>query len=127
MGGEVMEAGRFRKGVRVWMVFLTLLTFPGRIAWAEGSFERHCVPCHRREGVSLRRTFMNALLIYSGERNMKAGLKYFLRHPSIDTSVMGRRYFRTHRLKAPSRLPDLELEEALDEYWARYRVIGNLR
>ena len=91
-----------------------------------GSFDRNCLPCHRKEGVSLRRTFMNALLVYSGERNMKAGLKYFLRHPSVETSVMGRDYFRHHSLKAPTTLSDRQLEEALDEYWERYKVIGNL-
>jgi len=92
-----------------------------------GSFERHCVPCHRQERVPLRQTFMNALLIYSGEKNMKAGLRYFLRHPSIETSVMGKAYFRTHRLKAPSPLDDRALDEALDEFWERYKVIGRLK
>jgi hypothetical protein len=96
------------------------------VAAGGGSFDRNCVPCHRKERVPLRQTFMNALLIYSGERNMKAGLKYFLRHPSRETSVMGREYFRTHRLKKPSTLSDPELEEALDEYWERYKVIGRL-
>ncbi len=58
---------------------------------------------------------------------MKAGLKYFLRHPSKETSVMGEEYFRTHRLKAPITLTDSELDAALDIYWQRYKVIGNLR
>ena len=92
-----------------------------------GSFDRNCIPCHRKERVSLRLTFMNALLIYSGEHNMKAGLKYFLRHPSRETSVMGEAYFRTHRLKDPVTIPEGELDEALDEYWERYKVIGRLR
>jgi len=91
-----------------------------------GSFERNCIPCHRQREVPLRQTFMNALLIYSGKENMKAGLFYFLRHPSIETSVMGKAYFRSHRLKAPSRLSDKELYEALDEFWERYKVIGRL-
>lgn len=90
-------------------------------------FDRNCVACHRKEGVSLRRSFMNALLIYSGEKNMKAGLKYFLRHPSIETSVMGEEYFHDHRLKKPTTLTDRELDEALDTYWQRYKVIGRLR
>jgi len=91
------------------------------------AFDRYCVPCHRERGVSLRKTFMNALLIYSGEKNMKAGLAYFLRHPSEKTSVMGEEYFKTHRLKAPLRLDEKQLREALDEYWERYKVIGKLR
>ncbi|WP_457608615.1 hypothetical protein [Nitratifractor sp.] len=98
----------------------------GILSAGEGVFDRNCVPCHRREKVSLRRTFMNALLVYSGEKNMKAGLAYFLRYPSVSTSVMGEEYFRTHRLKAPTKLSDKELAEALDTYWKRYKVIGNL-
>ena len=108
-------------------IFLLLALFFGTLSAETTVFDRNCVPCHRREGVSLRRTFMNALLIYSGEKNMKAGLKYFLRHPSKETSVMGEEYFRTHRLKAPTTLTDTELDEALDLYWRRYKVIGNLR
>ena len=92
-----------------------------------GSFDTHCVSCHRSTGVSLRDTFMNALLVYSGEQNMKAGLKYFLKHPSIETSVMPREYFQTHPLKAPTTLSDEELDEALSEYWERYKVIGRLQ
>jgi 1,4-alpha-glucan branching enzyme len=101
------------------MLWLTLVS-------TAGSFDRNCVPCHSQEGVPLRKTFMNALLIYSGEHNMKAGLKYFLRHPSRETSVMGEEYFKSHRLMPPSTLSDSELEEALNEYWERYKVIGRL-
>ena len=120
----VVERSRsFRRGVLLGVVLAVTLLKGGE----PGVFDRHCVPCHRRERVSLRRTFMNALLVYSGERNMKAGLAYFLRHPSVETSVMGRRFFRRHRLKAPTTLSPRELREALETYWERYKVIGNLK
>ncbi len=112
---------------RVVFSLLILIGLGMALSAQTSIFDRNCVSCHRREGVSLRRTFMNALLIYSGEQNMKAGLKYFLRHPSKETSVMGEEYFRTHRLKAPTTLTDSELDAALDTYWQRYKVIGNLR
>ncbi len=111
---------------RVLVILFVLISFEVSSLYG-GSFERNCIPCHRKEGVSLRKAFMNALLIYSGERNMKAGLKYFLRHPSKETSVMGEEYFTRHRLKQATKLLDRELDEALDEYWERYRVIGRLR
>ncbi len=114
------------RGFRYGFCMVTLLSVMNLSAGGPGVFDRNCVPCHRRENVSLRRTFMNALLVYSGERNMKAGLAYFLRHPSIETSVMGRRYFRRHPLKAATTLSPRELREALDTYWERYKVIGNL-
>jgi hypothetical protein len=108
------------------LVAALLVAFSLLKAGEQGVFDRHCVPCHLRGKVSLRRAFMNALLVYSGERNMKAGLKYFLRHPRIETSVMGRDYFRHHMLKRPVTLSDGELDEALETYWERYKVIGNL-
>jgi len=105
---------------------VSILALLSGLLSASGSFDRNCIPCHQREKVSLRKSFMNALLIYSGEKNMKAGLKYFLRHPSIETSVMGEKYFKTHRLMEPLKISDRELDEALDTYWDRYKVIGNL-
>ena len=111
--------------MRIHYTLSILILLSGPLS-ASGSFDRNCVPCHQREKVSLRKTFMNALLIYSGEKNMKAGLKYFLRHPSIETSVMGEEYFKTHPLTEALTISDSELDEALDTYWDRYKVIGNL-
>jgi len=94
---------------------------------AEDVFDRECVACHVRKKVSLRKAFMNALLVYSGEENMKAGLKYFLRHPRRDSSVMSEAFLDLHGVKEPMTLDDAALDKALDIYWERYRVIGNLR
>jgi len=94
---------------------------------AEDVFDRECVACHVREKVSLRKAFMNALLVYSGEENMKAGLKYFLRHPRRDSSVMDEAFLDIHGIKQPIDLDDATLDKALNIYWERYKVIGNLR
>ena len=94
---------------------------------AETVFDRECVACHLREKVSLRKAFMNALLVYGGEENMKAGLRYFLRHPRRDSSVMSETFLDQHGVKEPMTLDDATLDKALDIYWERYRVIGNLR
>ena len=93
---------------------------------AEDVFDRECVACHVREKVSLRKTFMNALLIYSGEENMKAGLKYFLRHPRRDSSVMGEEFLEQYGLKEPLTIDEATLDQALDIYWKRYTVQGKL-
>jgi hypothetical protein len=95
-------------------------------ACAEDVFDRECVACHLREKVSLRKAFMNALLIYSGEENMKAGLKYFLRHPRRDSSVMGEVFLDAHGIKKPIELDEISLDRALDVYWKRYTVQGKL-
>ena len=70
---------------------------------------------------------MNALLVYSGKENMKAGLKYFLRHPRRDSSVMGEAFLATHGLADPLMMDDRTLDEALEQYWNRYTVQGKLR
>ncbi len=70
---------------------------------------------------------MNALLVYSGRENMKAGIKYFLRHPRRDSSVMSEAFLDQHGVKEPLTLDDATLDKALDIYWERYKVIGNLR
>jgi hypothetical protein len=93
---------------------------------AEDVFERECVACHVRQKVSLRKTFMNALQIYGGKRNMQAGLKYFLRHPRRDSSVMSEAFLDQRGIKEPLDLNDTALNRALEIYWERYRVIGNL-
>ena len=108
--------------LRVLMVVLFLsATLP-----AQDTFDRVCVTCHTEKKISLRKTFMNALLIYSGKENMKAGLKYFLRHPRRDSSVMGEAFLDAHGLAKPLKIDDKELDEALDIYWKRYTVQGNL-
>jgi len=94
---------------------------------AENVFDRECVACHVQEKVSLRKTFMNALLVYSGEENMKAGLKYFLRHPRRDSSVMGEAFLEEHALKKPLTIEDAVLDRALEIYWKRYTVQGKLK
>jgi hypothetical protein len=89
-------------------------------------FDRECVACHVEKKVSLRTTFMNALLVYSGKENMKAGMKYFLRHPRRDSSVMGEAFFETHTLEKPIAIDDATLDRALEIYWKRYTVQGKL-
>ncbi len=93
---------------------------------AQDAFDRVCVGCHARKKISLRKTFMNALLVYSGRENMKAGLKYFLRHPRRDSSVMGEAFLDAHGLAKPLNIDDKTLDEALDRYWNRYTVQGKL-
>jgi len=110
--------------ITVMTLLLALGSFP---LHAADAFERACIPCHQKQQISLRQTFMNALLVYSGKENMKAGLKYFLRHPRRDSSVMGEAFLDEHGLAKPLRIDDKTLDEALEIYWKRYTVQGKLR
>ncbi len=94
---------------------------------AESTFDRACVPCHTQEGISLQKTFMDALLVYGGKENMKAGLAYYFRNPSLGTSVMDEEFLRKNGIKAPTTLSFDMLDEALEQYWQKYTVIGKLQ
>jgi len=94
---------------------------------AKDAFEKHCVSCHVQMDISLRKTFMNALLVYGGEENMKAGLTYYFRSPSQGASVMDEDFLRKSGVKIPMDISTKELNEALDIYWQKYTVIGKLQ
>ena len=70
---------------------------------------------------------MNALLVYGGEENMKAGLAYYFKSPREDTSVMGEEFLRRVGIKMPTKLNDDELGRALDIYWQKYTLVGKLK
>ena len=116
LGGALLHTLR-----GLMIAFLLTATLP-----AQDTFDRVCVTCHVEKKISLRKTFMNALLVYSGRENMKAGLKYFLRHPRRDSSVMGEAFLDAHGLAKPLTIDDATLDKAFDIYWKRYTVQGNL-
>ena len=96
-------------------------------AYGEDAFERNCVQCHQALPMSLQRMFMSYLLVYSGEKNVKAALKHFMRYPRRDTSAMSELFLQNFRVKKPLNISDKELEEAIDIYWEKYKVIGKLK
>ena len=95
--------------------------------WSQNSFEHNCVPCHTERKVSLQKAYMNALLVYGGKENMKAALAYYFRNPDRSSSVMDDDFIRKFGIKEPIILDPKEMNEALDEYWQKYTVIGKLK
>lgn len=108
------------KKILFFMITITTL-------WSQNSFERNCIPCHTERKVSLQKSYMNALLVYGGKKNMKAALEYYFRYPNKSTSVMDEEFIRKYGIKEPMRLYPKEMDEALDAYWDRYSVMGKLR
>jgi hypothetical protein len=70
---------------------------------------------------------MNYLLVYSGEKNVKAGLKHYLKYPNKDISVMSKLFIDTYGIKHKTDLPDYVLDKAIDIYWEKFKVIGKLK
>jgi len=95
--------------------------------FSEDAYERNCVECHKSLPTSLQRMFMNYLLVYGGEKNMKAGLKHYLQYPSKHISVMSDLFIDNYGIKKKTRLASDEIDEALDVYWEKFKVFDKLK
>ena len=94
---------------------------------AKDAYERHCVGCHKELPTSLQRMFMHYLLVYGGEQNMKAGLKHYLKYPIKEISVMSDLFIDNYGIKEKTTLSDRQIDEALDIYWDKFKVIDKLK
>ena len=90
-------------------------------------YEKECVSCQEELPMSLQRMFMRYLLVYGGERNMKAGLKHYLKYPIKDISVMSDLFIDGYGIKKKTILTDGQLDEALDIYWEKFKVFDKLK
>jgi hypothetical protein len=94
---------------------------------AEDAFERNCVECHKKLPTSLQRMFMNYLLVYSGEENVKAGLKHYLMYPSKHISVMSDLFIANYGIKEKTSLSPEVLDKVIDIYWNKFKVFDKLK
>jgi len=95
--------------------------------FADNAYERNCVVCHENMPVSLQRMFMNYLLVYGGEKNLKAGLKHYLKYPSKHISVMSPLFIASYEIKEKTALSDKVLNESIDIYWEKFKVFNKLK
>jgi len=111
---------RYLKIFTIWILLMSAMV-------GEDAFERNCVGCHVGLPTSLGGMLMNYIQVYGGEKNTKAALIHFMRYPREDTSVMSEMFLQSHPIKKPLQIGDKELQEAIDIYWEKYKVIGKLR
>jgi hypothetical protein len=71
--------------------------------------------------------FKRYLLVYSGEQNVKAGLKHYLKYPLREISVMSDLFLDTYGVKKKTTLSESEIDEALDIYWNKFKVFNKLK
>jgi len=107
------------KSICLSLIFLTA-------SFSEDVFERNCVDCHATLPATLQQMFKRYLLVYSGQSNMKAGIKHYLLYPSKDISVMSNLFLSTYGIKSKTTLNTKELEEAIDIYWDKYNILNKL-
>lgn len=91
------------------------------------AFERYCVECHKELPTSLQRMFMHYLLVYGGEKNVKAGLKHYLKHPIKEISVMSDLFIDNYGIKKKTNLSDSQIDEVIDIYWEKFKVLDKLK
>jgi len=107
---------------------LVLLLFISINLWsAENIYERNCIPCHKNLPTSLQQMFKEYLLVYSGEQNVKAGIKHYLKYPNRSITVMSELFIDNFGIKKKSTLTEEELDEAIDIYWEKFKVFNKLK
>ena len=94
---------------------------------AQNVYERNCIPCHENMPTSLQQMFMSYLAAYSGEKNVKTVLKYYLVHPTKSLSLMSDLFITTYGIKKPTKLNTKELDEAINSYWEKFKVFDKLK
>lgn len=93
----------------------------------DDAYEHNCVECHKELSTTLQHIFMRYLLVYGGEKNMKAGLKHYLKYPSKEISVMPELFVDNYGIKKKTNLSDEEIDKALDIYWDKFKVFNKLK
>ncbi len=106
---------------------LFFILFSVSIISAENIYERNCIPCHRDLPTSLQQMFKEYLLVYSGEQNVKAGIKHYLKYPNRSISVMSELFINNFGIKKKSTLTPEELDEAVNIYWEKFKVFNKLK
>jgi len=94
---------------------------------AKDIYERNCIPCHKNMPTSLQQMFMSYLAAYSGEKNVKTILKYYLKSPSKSLSQMSDLFIDTYGIKNATKLNNSELDEAINIYWEKFKVFNKLK
>ena len=90
-------------------------------------YEDNCVACHKRLPVSIDKYFYKYLLIYSGETDTKNAIINYLKVPVKETTVMSDSFISRFGVRQRTTLSEKQLQEAVDEYWQRYKVFGKLK
>ncbi len=86
-----------------------------------------CIECHTKKKISLRKTFMHALLVYGGEKNFKTALFYYCKNPSQSSSVMDEEFVKKYLPLKSINVDDILLKKLIDWYWNNYKIKGNLK
>ncbi|MEA1954217.1 MAG: hypothetical protein U9O24_07470 [Campylobacterota bacterium] len=109
--------------VKIVVLFLIL----NLSIYAQDIYTSNCIECHKNLPTSLQQMFKEYLQTYSGEENVKAGLKHYLRYPSKSITVMSELFIDTYGIKKRTLLSHKELDKAINIYWEKFKVFNKLK
>lgn len=107
--------------------FCLIIVLSINTLYAKGIYERNCVSCHDGMTITLDKFFFRYLLKYSSEKEVKKALTEYLKNPKAETSILDTSLIVRIGVKKRTSLSDKELQDAIDEYWETYKVIGKLK
>ncbi len=102
-----------------------LLMAPGALESAqkaEHSLERNCLACHEAQQIPSEMIYRRYLMRYSSKKTIKEKMFAYLKHPSVEASIMPAPFFRKFPLKEASQLKKKELEALIEDYINHYDV-----
>lgn len=108
---------------RLIALLLLFITFSN----AADVFETNCVRCHKTLPVSIDKYFYRYLLKYSGEKALKESMFEYMKKPTKEKTIMPEAFINRFGVKKKTKLSDKKLKEALDIYWEKYKVFGQLK
>ena len=85
-------------------------------------FDTKCEACHKKRHIPLKPIFFNYLLYHSSKRLVLKAMRDFLLHPDPKKSLLEKNMPPFKHKIGPK-----ELENLLQIYWNRYKVIGKIR
>lgn len=107
--------------------FLITIIWFSMSLFANNSFDKNCIKCHAKLSSSPQDIMKYYLLTYSGEKNVKMGMDHYMKYPSKDISAMPEEFLGEYGVKKHQKISDKELNEAIDVFWTRYKVMGRLK
>jgi len=97
------------------------------VLFSQDIYERNCLSCHKDLPINMQEIFKKYLLVYSGEKNVKASIAHYLKYPSNSISVMSNLFVDTYGIKKKTNLSEKDLKRAIDIYWEKYNIFGKLQ
>jgi len=110
----------------IFVLLLPLISWGGQEEM-ESRLQQDCFRCHEEQKIPSEAIYRRYLLKYSSRDTIRKKMFEYLRHPSVQQSIMPQPFFNKFTIKEPSELEKRELQELIDAYVARFDVAGKLR